>query len=72
MFVLGIIYIFIIAREIIIRGMIIKTTTKIIIVIKRKVLKKIIAIIKTISHQFRANKAGIPSYFRNPSPLNSF
>jgi hypothetical protein len=72
MFVLSIIYIFIIAREMIIRGMTIETTTKIIIVIKRKVLRKMIAMIKTISYQFRANKARIPSYFKNPSPPNSF
>jgi hypothetical protein len=49
-FIWGIIYIFIIAREIIVRGIIIKTIIKIIIAIKRKVLRKIIAIIKTISH----------------------
>jgi hypothetical protein len=47
-----------------IRGIIIKTTMK--IVIKRKVLRKIIAIIKTISYQFKANKARTPSYFKNP------
>jgi len=69
-FVWGIIYIFIAAREMIMRGITIKTTIKIIIVIKRKVLRKIISIIKTISHQFRANKAGILSYFRSLSPLN--
>jgi hypothetical protein len=34
----------------IIRGIIIETTIKMIIVIKRKVLRKIISIIKTISH----------------------
>jgi hypothetical protein len=43
-------YIFIIAREMIIRGMIIETTIKMIIVIKRKVLRKIIIMIKTMSH----------------------
>jgi hypothetical protein len=42
----GIIYIFIIVKELIIKGIAIK----IIIKIKRKVLKKIIAIIKTISY----------------------
>jgi len=43
-------YIFIIAREMIVRGMAIETTIKMMIVIKRKVLRKIIAMIKTISY----------------------
>jgi hypothetical protein len=41
-------YIFIVTREIIIGGIAIETTIK--IVIKRKVLREIIAIIKTMSH----------------------
>jgi hypothetical protein len=70
MFVWGTMYIFIVAREMIVRGMTMETTMKMMIVIKRKVLRKMIAMMKTMSHQFRANRAGIPSYFRNPSPLN--
>jgi hypothetical protein len=42
----GIIYIFIIVKELITRGIIIETAMK----IKRKVLRKIIAIIETISY----------------------
>jgi len=43
-------YILIIAREIIIKEIKIKKTIKIIKVIKKKVLRKMIAIIKTISY----------------------
>jgi hypothetical protein len=41
-------YIFIVVREMIIKGIVIETTIK--IVIKRKVLREIIAIMKTISY----------------------
>jgi hypothetical protein len=68
MFVWGVTYIFIVRREMIVGGMTIETTMK--IVIKRKVLREMIAMMKTMSHQFRANRAGTPSYFRNPSPPN--
>jgi len=63
-------YIFIAAREMIVRGMTIETTIKIIIVIKRKVLRKMISMMKTMSHQFKANRAGTLSHFRSPSPPN--
>jgi hypothetical protein len=43
-------YIFIAAREMIVRGMTIETTIKMIIVIKRKVLRKIISMMKTMSY----------------------
>jgi hypothetical protein len=69
-FVRGTMYIFMVAREMIVRGMTMETmetTIKIMMVITRKVLRKMIAIMKTISHQFRANRAGIHSHFRKHS-----
>jgi hypothetical protein len=48
MFVWGVTYIFIIARQMIIGGVTMETTMK--IVIKRKVLREMIAMIKTISY----------------------
>jgi hypothetical protein len=57
----------VVVREMIVRGITIEITIKMIIVIKRKVLRKMIAIMKTISHQFRSNRAGTRSHFRKPS-----
>ena len=57
MFVPGTTYIFIVAKETFAKGVTIEMTMKIIVVIKRKMLRKMIAIMKTMSHLFRANRA---------------
>jgi len=64
MFVWGTTYIFMVAREMFARGVTMEMAMEIMVVIKRKMLRKMIAMTKTMSHQFRANRAGIPSYFR--------